>query len=517
MLLGAVAQRRMVLGQLRERGDRRVERVGRVEVLDRRRRVGADQVVVVVARDLAGEHVLARVLVAAVVAGEALLVAVVDDRVAAREVHQLVREPVAGEQLGIGGPAVGLLDEVADAAHVVVAQERRQLVGVGVGVRVPVVVGEERLQLVGGARAGRELLGGRLEREVEHGLRLVRGREARRVRARGVEDLAEHEELALALPVGVAEDVGQELLPELVVDVLHRVDPEAVDREVLDPRLIDVGHPGHDARMLGEQVVEPEEVAVERVLAGERRVAAVVVERRVVEPLRHLARQARGHERGERERALGAERGEAPGARVVGVVERRAGRGAERLAVLGDVRRARALAVVDDVRGVVGDDVEEDLHPARVRGIDQLAQLGVGAEVRVDLREVRDPVAVVAGRLVLGLVGAVLEARREPDRGRAEALDVVDPLQQAGEVAAVVHALVRRVQAGDRRIGGVDPALVVVRAAVLEPVGHHEVEVLPRQRRAQAVPAAVVLPLRRRRPAGQRDDRQREQRRERAC
>ena len=174
VLLGAVAQRRMVLGELRERGDRRVERVRRVEVLDRRRRVGADQVVVVVARDLAGEHVLARVLVAAVVAGEALLVAVVDDRVAAREVHQLVREPVAGEQLGIGGPAVGLLDEVADAAHVVVAEERRQLVGVGVGVRVPVVVGEERLQLVGGARAGRELLGGRLEREVEHGLRLVR-------------------------------------------------------------------------------------------------------------------------------------------------------------------------------------------------------------------------------------------------------------------------------------------------------------------------------------------------------
>ena len=55
-----------------------------------------------------------------------------------------------------------------------------------------------------------------------------------------------------------------ELLPELRVDVLHGVDAEAVDAEVLDPGLVDVDHPVDDLGPLGEQVVEAEEVAVLR-------------------------------------------------------------------------------------------------------------------------------------------------------------------------------------------------------------------------------------------------------------
>jgi len=62
------------------------------------------------------------------------------------------------------------------------------------------------------------------------------------------------------------------------------------------------------------------------------------------------------------------------------------------------------------------------LHPARVRGVDEGAQVLVGPEVRVDLREVGDPAAVVARgrepRVVLD--GLVLEARRQPDGRRAE-------------------------------------------------------------------------------------------------
>src|SRR5918997_187941 len=50
--------------------------------------------------------------------------------------------------------------------------------------------------------------------------------------------------------------VGRELLPELVVDVLHRVDPEAVDPEVRDPLLVDVDHAVDDLVLLGEEVVE---------------------------------------------------------------------------------------------------------------------------------------------------------------------------------------------------------------------------------------------------------------------
>ena len=79
-------------------------------------------------------------------------------------------------------------------------------------------------------------------------------------------------------------DSRRELLPELDVDVLDGVDAEAVDAEV-DPGAVDVGHPLDDPRVLGEQVVEADEVAVLARLAGERRVAAVVVVDRVAEPV----------------------------------------------------------------------------------------------------------------------------------------------------------------------------------------------------------------------------------------
>jgi hypothetical protein len=76
-----------------------------------------------------------------------LLVAGIDDRHPAREVHQGVGEDVASQQLVVARPRVGVADEHADAAHVVIAQERRQRVDVGVVIDVPVVGGEEVLQL----------------------------------------------------------------------------------------------------------------------------------------------------------------------------------------------------------------------------------------------------------------------------------------------------------------------------------------------------------------------------------
>ena len=250
----------------------------------------------------------------------------------------------------------------------------------------------------------REPARGVLEREVEDRLHLVVGRVVRGEALRGgvaaVEgDLAEHEEVRVAVGGGDRLHRRPELLPELVVDVLHGVDPEAVDVEVLDPRLVDVDHPVDHLGTLGEQVVEAEEVAVLAVLTDERRVAAVVVHRQVVEPGRRLEVLLGGVEHrvvGERRRGVERREGARPG--VVPVVERLPGGVAVRDDVLGDVRPPGALAVADHVRGVVGDDVEEDLHPAVVRGVDELGEVLVGAEVRVDLGEVGDPVAVVARR-----------------------------------------------------------------------------------------------------------------------
>ena len=108
---------------------------------------------------------------------------------------------------------------------------------------------------------------------------------------------------------------------------------------------------------------------------------------------------------------------------------------------------------------------------------DQVLELGVGAEVRVDPGEVGDPVAVVArGRVGAGALHRLVdERRRQPDRVGAEALDVAQLLGQAGDVAAVVEALVARVEAVVEPAAG-DAAGVVGLVAVGETVRHHEVE-----------------------------------------
>ena len=100
MDLGPAAERRVVGLEVGEIAQERVQRVVGVEVGVGRRGARADQVVVVVGGDLAGHHVLPRVLVAAV-AREALLVPVVHDRHAADEVHERVGQLVAGEQLRV--------------------------------------------------------------------------------------------------------------------------------------------------------------------------------------------------------------------------------------------------------------------------------------------------------------------------------------------------------------------------------------------------------------------------------
>ena len=76
------------------------------------------------ARDLAGEHGLARILIVAVT-GKALCGAIIDRRRAAPEQHQRVAEEGARGDLGVIGLGVGLADVEAEATLVVVAEEGR--------------------------------------------------------------------------------------------------------------------------------------------------------------------------------------------------------------------------------------------------------------------------------------------------------------------------------------------------------------------------------------------------------
>ena len=250
--------------------DRPEQRMVAIEVVVGRRLVRADQVVVRVGRHLVGEHVLAGVLVAPV-AGEALLVAVVDDRLAAGEEHQRVRQLRSCQQLGVARPdLVDALEEVADAAHVVVAEERRLGVGVAVGVGVVVVGLEERAQVVGG--------------------RALRGEPPRAATWKPKSIVAwswpsvenslmngepncwsntspKAKKSSMPRSSAASRMAGPEGLPELHVDVLGGVDAETVDAELLDPEGVDVDHPFDDLATLGPQIVEAEEVSVQRVLA----------------------------------------------------------------------------------------------------------------------------------------------------------------------------------------------------------------------------------------------------------
>src|SRR3546814_10485094 len=99
---------------------------------------------------------------------------------------------------------------------------------------------------------------------------------------------------------------------------------------------------------------------------------------------------------------------------------------------------------------MVGDDIHDHLHAARMRGIDQPLDLGVAAQMRIDLGEIVDPVAVITGATLprCALHRLVLEDRGDPDRGDAHALTVVEPLAPALEVTVAKKPLAAGVEPG---------------------------------------------------------------------
>ena len=138
---------------------------------------------------------------------------------------------------------------------------------------------------------------------------------------------------------------------------------------------------------------------------------------------------------------------------------------------------------------MIGDNVEEDLHPCPVRLVHQLRQLGVDSEVGVDLGEICNPVPVIAGATVLRLDRAVLEAWCQPDRGRAQSLDVVEAVDYSPKVATVIEATSGRIKARDHRVIR-QPGEIISSRAVFKAVRHHEVKNFVSYRRPQTVSTA---------------------------
>ena len=230
----------MRAAQRRQGRDPRLDRGGLPE-----RRPGADRgspdaLLALPLLDLRREHVLPGPLVRAVArTRHADLVAVVDDRHAAREVEQVVGQQVALEQRLALRSRVGRQEE-PDPAHVVVAEEGGQAVGVGRRRRVVVIVGEQGRERGSGRLAGDEPACGLLVREVQHRGQLAGAHHLRQLGRVGVPDLAEARELRLPRCCGGLLDQGQPPSEEVRVHVLGGVDPEAVDAVLRDPRPVRV-------------------------------------------------------------------------------------------------------------------------------------------------------------------------------------------------------------------------------------------------------------------------------------
>ena len=145
------------------------------------------------------------------------------------------------------------------------------------------------------------------------------------------------------------------------------------------------------------------------------------------------------------------------------------------------VEAGRGRHVAPVVAGVVGDDVEDDAQAAGVRVLAQVDEILARAEPRIDLEEVLDAVAVEGVE-----PGPLLEDRADPQRGHAEALQVVEPAADARDGAALPARARGRplapVDVGPRRRRPQNGAprlrqqLAGVFAAVAEAVGQQEVE-----------------------------------------
>src|SRR5262249_19549203 len=129
------------------------------------------------------------------------------------------------------------------------------------------------------------------------------------------------------------------------------------------------------------------------------------------------------------------------------------------------VRHAARIRPV--VARVIDDDVENDAHrrSASMRRVDEVDEVLLGTEVRIDVQIVADVVAVVRALIVL-------EDRGEPDRRTSQSGDVIEVLRDPADRAAV--EVIRHPDAG----GATGLPDGRSRGAVVETIDEQEVDEL---------------------------------------
>src|SRR6266511_2675022 len=341
---------------------------------------------------------------------EAELVAVVEEGRSAQKEQSQKR--AACLRLVPVAPAGGETD------HVVVRQRPNR----------PAAFGDRRLRALDDVAQRGRVERGVDEREVERELELVP-----LPVVRGHHDRVEHVRLADQHAGGF---VLLADLPPAAVDVVHLGAVHAVDgleavRVLRIGRLVAqlavVDEPVSDVDPeAGDPAVEPEaQDVVERV--ADARVPPVEVRllgQEVVHvPLARLFVEGPG----------GTAKDAAP---VVRRVVAAAVRPDVPVAVLGRAGRARVMEPVVLVARVVGDDVEEDPNPPPPRLRNQLIEDVEVAELAMDVAVVGDVIAPVGVRRG--------HDRVQPDAVDAEPLEVVEPVDDAGEIADAVTVRVEK-------------------------------------------------------------------------
>ena len=379
------------------------------------------------ALELTVEHVLAAPRVRTTV--EVLLRAVIKARNAARRVKERQRHLEARGVSADAGAEEPRVVVVVEVEHQRI--ERRRVVVQCAQVAVAT------LDLAGAARGRSEHAADLvIHRIVEHAIHLVVAagfcaRVGTALAVGSVENLAEHEKVRLVGRRRGGSDHRRPFIPESHLDVFDRVDAIGIEPRGVDPVTPDLLHLGPHVGRFGAEIVQRCQLA-QFDLRGIRPVrrAAVVVENireaRVAENLRQVR--------------VGERRGILLPARVVAQVV--AGR---RVFERGPTR----IATVHPCAAVVHDNIIDHENSALVRLGNQALQIGQRAHARIHRIEIRRRVSVV-------ITVGVFDHRRDPDRRRAEGLDVVELLLDALEITAVglaaIGLIVIRQQTVVRRV-----------------------------------------------------------------
>ena len=131
---------------------------------------------------------------------------------------------------------------------------------------------------------------------------------------------------------------------------------------------------------------------------------------------------------------------------LIGIVGNRT-IGAGRVSLFACPFRVMAFAKGNHISRVIGDNIEIELHAARVQSINQALEILIAAQMRVNLRIVDCPIAVITSAFIaaIALHRLVFEYRAEPNRGRPQTLNIIEPVNQPGQITPMVKALMRRV------------------------------------------------------------------------